>query len=85
VVKRMGIALIVGLGISAILLWISYSTKNELLVWLQLPGLLVCMILRGVHSATKADYVEIAILINAAIYAVFIFLLLRPSRAVGSN
>jgi hypothetical protein len=37
----------------------------------------VCMLLRGVHSATETDYALIAIPVNAVIYGAVILILLR--------
>jgi hypothetical protein len=80
VAKHIWIALIAGFGISAMLFWVSYATSSVVLSWPQCAGFWVCMVLRGVHSSTKTDFAEIAIPINAAIYAMFIFLLLRAFR-----
>jgi len=43
----------------------------------QLIGFYVCVLLRGIHAATKMDYVLIALPINAAIYSSVIFILMR--------
>jgi hypothetical protein len=61
----------------ALFLWV-YSTRGAFfLYWPQAVGFYTCMLIRGVHSATKSDYAAIGIPINAAIYAVVIFRLLR--------
>ncbi len=69
-------ALLGGLALSALLYCLS-SPKTEFLAYPQIVGWLACMILRGVHTATVTDFVLIAIPINAAIYTLVIFLLLR--------
>ena len=51
----------------------------------QLIGFFACMLLRGVHSATKMDYVLIALPINAVVYASVIFILLRLIWRAKSN
>ena len=54
-----------------------FSPKTEFLAYPQIVGFLFFFILRGVHTATVTDFVLIAIPINAAIYTLVIFLLLR--------
>jgi hypothetical protein len=71
------ISLGAGLAISGLLLWLSYATRSSALYLPQFAGFLACMLLRGVHSATKADYLLIALPTNAIVYAALIFALLR--------
>jgi hypothetical protein len=85
VVKQIGIALIGGFSLSAMLFWLSYATKSDLLFWPQFVGFVVCIALRGIHSATKTDYAEIAIPINAAIYTGFVLVLLQVFRRGDSK
>src|ERR1019366_444984 len=85
VVKQIGIALVAGVGLSAMLFWLSYATNSELLLWPQFVGFVVCIALRGVHSATKTDFAEIAIPINAAIYTGFVLVLLQVFRRADSK
>jgi len=40
-------------------------------------GFLICAMVRGIHVATKRDYALIALPINAAVYALVVFGLLR--------
>ena len=54
-----------------------FDAGSFFLYWPQAVGFYTCMLIRGVHSATKSDYAAIGIPINAAIYAVVIFGLLR--------
>lgn len=74
--RHFWMALLGGLALSALLYCLS-SPKTEFLAYPQIVGWLACMILRGVHTATVTDFVLIAIPINAAIYTLVIFLLLR--------
>ena len=83
--KHIWIALIAGFGASVLLFCASYATHGILLFWLQCAGFFICAALRGFDSATKTDYAEIAIPINAAIYAVLIFLLLRRFQRADSK
>jgi hypothetical protein len=71
------IALVAGFSISALLFYLAYATHISALGPPQLVGFYVCVLLRGIHSATKADYALIALPVNAAIYATVIFILLR--------
>src|ERR1035441_7688927 len=64
---------------------LSYATNSELLLWPQFVGFVVCIALRGVHSATKTDFAEIAIPINAAIYTGFVLVLLQVFRRADSK
>jgi hypothetical protein len=70
-------SVISGSAASALLFYLSYATSSTLLFWPQYVGMVVCMALRGVHSATETDYAMIAIPINAVIYATGIFAMLR--------
>jgi hypothetical protein len=74
--RHFRLALLGGLVLSVLLYCLS-SPKTEFLAYPQIVGWLACIILRGVHTATVTDFVLIAIPINAAIYAVVIFLLLH--------
>lgn len=75
-IRHFSMALVGGLTASVLLYCLS-SPKTEFLMWPQIPGFLACICLRGIHSATVKDFVLIAIPINAAIYTLVIFLLLR--------
>lgn len=78
--KHIWIALIAGLGISAALAYSIFATHHAVLLLPQFVGFSVCIALRGVRSTTRTDFLEIAIPINAVIYAMLIFLLLRAFR-----
>jgi len=84
-VKQIGITLIAGFGLSAMLFWLSYATKSDLLFWPQCVGFVVCIALRGLHSATKTDFAEIMIPINAAIYTGFILVALQVFRRTDAK
>jgi hypothetical protein len=73
--RRIWIAALTGLVLSDALYLLLYRTHNRALVWPQAIGLYVCMLLRGVHSASEADFILISIPINALVYALFIFAL----------
>jgi hypothetical protein len=66
-----------GLLSSTVLFVGSYSSPTAFLYWPQAIGFFACMVLRGVHTATKADFAMIAIPVNAAIYSVVILGLMR--------
>jgi len=74
--KRVWMAIAIGSSISITLCLASYAAHSSFLTRLQTPGFLVCIWMRGLESATKADVAEIAVPINAAIYAVIVFALL---------
>jgi hypothetical protein len=71
------VAILAGLLLSSALFTGSRFTPNYFLYWLQAIGLYTCMVIRGVHTATKADFATIAIPVNAAIYALVVFGLMR--------
>ncbi len=83
--KLAGIALFAGLGASVALFYISYATHWVLLFWLQIAGFGTTILMRGMEGALKSDYAEIGIPVNAAVYAILIFLLLRKFRKAGST
>jgi len=83
--KQLWIAIAIGFAISAVLFNAVYATNSSFLTIPQLIGFFVCMLLRGVHSATKTDYALIALPVNAAIYAAIIFILLRVIWRAKSN
>jgi len=74
--RHFSMALVGGLAASVLLYRLS-SPKTEFLAYPQIVGWLACILLRGIHTATTTDFVLIAIPINAAIYTLVIFLLLR--------
>jgi hypothetical protein len=84
-VRQAWIAVITGFAISATLFYSSYATDSDLLALPQAIGFWACMVLRGVHSATKMDFALIALPINAAIYAMCIFVLLHVFRREDSK
>jgi hypothetical protein len=69
-------ALVGGPAVSVLLYCLS-SPKTEFLAYPQIVGWLACILLRGIHTASVMDFVLIAVPINAAIYTLVIFLLLR--------
>lgn len=71
--KRAWIAVGFGSCVSVVLFLLSYATHSLFLTWLQVIGFFICILIRGIDSATKTDYVVISIPINAAIYALMIF------------
>jgi len=71
--RRIWIAALTGLFLSDALYFLLYRTHNRALVWPQAIGLYVCMLLRGVHSASELDFVVISIPTNALIFALIIF------------
>ena len=75
------IAIISGSLLSAAFFLLTYSERSRgMFFGLQLIGWFATMMLLGVHSATKMHYAEIAIPINALVYAAIIFVVLRASR-----
>jgi hypothetical protein len=70
--RRIWIAAFSGLFLSVALYLISYGRHNHALLWPQAIGLYVCLLLRGVHSASETDFILISIPINAVVYALFI-------------
>jgi hypothetical protein len=83
--KHLQIAIVSGFVISAVLFNLSYVTHSSVLDAPQLIGFFVCMVFRGVHSATKMDYALIALPVNAAVYAVVIFIVSRIICRPKSN
>ncbi|HLZ11915.1 MAG TPA: hypothetical protein VKP58_04955 [Candidatus Acidoferrum sp.] len=75
--RQLWIAVVTGFAVSAALFNLAYSTRSDALAMPQLIGFYVCVLLRGIHAATKMDYVLIALPINAAIYSSVIFILMR--------
>jgi len=62
-----------GLLLSVALFLLFHVTFSPFVYWPQVVGLYVCMLLRGVHSASEIDFVVISIPTNALIYALVIF------------
>jgi hypothetical protein len=81
----MWIAILIGFAISAVLFNLAYATHSSALTMPQFIGFYVCMLLRGVHSATKTDFALIAIPVNAVIYCAVIFILMRVIRRAKSS
>jgi hypothetical protein len=76
-VRHIWSALIAGIFIAGALFGrLSIVWDSKVLFGLQWIGLLACIYLRGLESATTADYLEIAIPINAVLYATIIFVAL---------
>jgi hypothetical protein len=83
--KQLWIAVVSGFAISAVLFNLAYAIHSTVLAAPQLIGFFVCMLFRGVHSATKMDYALIALPVNAAIYAAVIFIVSRVIWRPKSN
>jgi len=83
--KQLLIAVVLGFALSEALFNLACATRSDVLAMPQLIGFFACMLLRGVHSATKMDYVLIALPINAVVYASVIFILLRLIWRAKSN
>jgi hypothetical protein len=73
--RRVWIAALGGLLLSIALFLLFHLTFSSLVYWPQAIGLYVCLLLRGVHSASEADFILISIPINAVVYALFILAL----------
>lgn len=69
------LAVLIGLAASSGFLWLSYATKTTWLFWPQAVGFFCCWTMIGIHSATESDYWMRAMPINAALYAVLIFVI----------
>ena len=69
------LAALIGLGLSSILLWLSYAFKSQLLFWPQAMGFWFCWATLGIHNSTKADYWMRAMPFNAVLYTILIFML----------
>jgi hypothetical protein len=75
--KQLWIAVVIGFAISAVLFSLGYLTHSRAVAMPQNIGFVVCMVLVGIHNATKSDYALIALPVNAVIYAAVVFILLR--------
>ena len=75
--QRILIAGAVGIVISASLLILSYEFGGPVLFWPQVVGYYICILIRGYHTSTWRDFALITLPINAAVYAVAIYLLLK--------
>lgn len=84
-IRRLWIAIVIGFAISAVLFNLGYATHSTALYVPQFIGFYVCMLLRGVHSATETDFALIAIPVNAVIYGAVILILLRVFWRAKSN
>lgn len=71
--RRALIAILAGLLLSAALYLLTYVTHSQFFYWPQMIGFYVTVLLRGVHSASKTDYVIIGIPTNAIVFASVIF------------
>ena len=83
--NQLWIAAVSGFAISAVLFNLAYATHSAVLAAPQFIGFFVCILFRGVHSATKLDYALIALPLNAAVYAAVIFILSRVVWRPKSN
>jgi hypothetical protein len=75
--RQLWIAIVIGSAISAVLFKLDYATHSAALYAPQFIGFYVCMLLRGVHTATETDYALIAIPVNAITYTTVVLILLR--------
>jgi hypothetical protein len=75
--QRALIAGAAGIVISAALFVTSYQFGSSILFWPQVFGFYICILTRGFHTATRADFALIALPINAVLYAAAIYLLLK--------
>ena len=75
--QRAWISLVAGSSIAVGLFLLSYSARWHFFFWPQAIGFYACLLARGIHASTKADFAAIAIPVNAAIYSVVIFGLLH--------
>ncbi len=82
--RQLLISIVAGLCLSAVLFFSSYATQSTALFWPQAIGIFICWLLRGVHTATKADYALIAIPVNAVVYAAVILVLLKLLGSTGN-
>jgi len=64
-----------GLLLSVALYLLFHVTFSPLVYWPQTIGFFLTLLLRGVHSASKTDFVLISIPTNALVYASVIFCL----------
>jgi hypothetical protein len=72
--QRLLIAILVGSVTSlALFLW-SFQAHSHAPLWPQVMGFYACVMMRGLHTATKADYLAIMVPINALVYAAVIFI-----------
>jgi hypothetical protein len=71
--QRAWVAILAGSLISVALFTAAYSFPHDFLYWPQAVGFYACIVLRGIHTATKTDFAIIGIPVNAAIYAVALF------------
>jgi hypothetical protein len=73
--RRARIAGLAGLLLSVALYLLSRASGGLLFYWPQTIGFYVTMLLRGVHTASKADFVIIGIPTNSVVYASVVFVL----------
>ena len=85
--RHLWIAVLSGVAIAAALMALNFNIDpdrhgviSRLGLIAQFPGWFLCVLLRGIHSATTTDYVVIAIPINSAFYASIILVALRLRR-----
>jgi hypothetical protein len=71
--KRALIAILAGLLLSVVLYLVSYASSGLLFYRPQAIGFYLTMLLRGVHTASRMDFVIIGIPTNALVYASVIF------------
>jgi hypothetical protein len=71
--KRASIAILAGLLLSVALYLVSYASSSLLFYRPQAIGFYLTMLLRGVHTASRMDFVIIGIPTNALVYALVIF------------
>jgi hypothetical protein len=83
--RRTLIAGVSGIAISASLLTASYHFGGPVLFWPQVFGYYICILIRGYHTATWTDFALITLPINAALYTVVIYLLLKLLAARASS
>lgn len=82
--QRAFIAGVAGIAISAALFISSYEFGSLVLFWPQVLGYYICILTCGFHTATRTDFLLIELPINAALYAVatyFLLKLLAPKAA----
>ena len=53
-------AIVIGFGLSSLLLWLTYAWKSDLLFWPQFVGLWFCWITRGIHNARVIESMGMA-------------------------
>jgi hypothetical protein len=71
--RSVWIAILAGLLLSVVLYLVSYASSGLLFYRPQAIGFYLTMLLRGVHTASKMDFVFIGVPTNALVYASVIF------------